>query len=204
MKQLPASVIIEKNKIATGSAWLLFIDITITPEIVLHFVRNTEAVEYKGINYEAFPFELDTVNETTKGEIPTLQLRVSNVTRIIQTYLEQYQGGIGKTVKLMVVNSAYLAEDFSDLEMEFDILETTSDVQWVSFKLGAPNPLRQRFPKSRYFSSYCRWVFKDAGCGYAGTATACNKRLLDCQALNNSPRFGGFPGLSERGLRVAY
>jgi hypothetical protein len=59
-----------------------------------------------------------------------------------------------------------LAEDFAELEMTFDILESTSNVQWVIFKLGAPNPLRQRFPRDRFFHNFCRFRFRAIGCDY--------------------------------------
>ena len=204
MKTLPANIILEKNKIAADSAWIILIEIYLDDSTVLYFARNNEAITYDGQEYQAFPFELDAMKENARGEIPTLTLRVSNVTRIIQAYLEDYSGGVGKTVKLIVVNSENLTEDFAELEMEFEVLATTSSVQWVTFTLGAPNPLRQRFPRHRYFSNYCRWEFKSTECGYTGDATTCNHRLQDCRAYNNSSRFGGFPSLSERGYRVAY
>jgi len=71
--------------------------------------------------YIAFPFELEPTKQTSKGEIPTLTVRVSNITRLIQPYLEALDGGIGSIVKITVVNSAHLSENYSELEMTFDV-----------------------------------------------------------------------------------
>lgn len=118
--------------------------------------------------YTAFPFEIEPTKQTSKGEIPTLTVRVSNITRLIQPYLEALSGGIGSTVKIIVVNSAHLSEDYTELEMTFDVLACHTSVEWVTFTLGAPNPLRQRLPLYRYLALHCRWTYKLEECGYVG------------------------------------
>lgn len=203
MKNLPANLIIEKNKIATPNSWLVLLDVTLTDNTKFYLVKNTENITFQGNEYTAMNFEIEPTAETSKGEIPTVTLRISNVTRIIQAYLEELEGCIGATVVVRVVNAAYLAEDYSELEMTFDVLATNSDVNWVSFTLGAPNPLRRRFPLYRYIANHCGWSYKSAECGYSGALGTCERTLDDCRNHNSeennfeqSKRFGGFHGLN--------
>ncbi|MCK9420204.1 MAG: DUF1833 family protein [Nitrospirae bacterium] len=203
MKNIPASLILEKNKLATSSAWLLLIDVTLPDSgPSFNLVRNNEDISWNGTLYSAFPFELDLPDENSKGEIPMATLMISNVTRALLPYLHQYGGGVGSTVVLHIVNSGHIAENASDLDLTFEVMSTEDDTQWINFKLGAPNPLRSTFPKYRYLAAHCRWTFKGAECAYAGGLTTCGRTLDDCRTRANSTRFGGEPGLDAGGIRI--
>ena len=203
MKSLPPALIIEKNKMSTSSAWLVFLDITLTDNTEFRFVSNNEDVTFGGNLYTHFPFEVDTVGQSGRGEIPNVRLKVSNVTRLLQPYLESLEGAIGSTVKVTVVNSKHLDEDYSELEMTFDVISCNSTSKWVTFTLGAPNPLRQRFPLEEFIANHCRFIFKSDECGYSGGETTCNGTMSDCDDRSNLSRFGGFPGMRDGSLRVA-
>lgn len=203
MKNLPIALILEKNKLATPNPWLFTLDVAFPDETNLYLVNNTENITFQGRTYQAFPFQIEAMKQSSKGEIPTLVLRVSNVSRLLQAYLEQYNGAVGATVLLRVINAAYLAEDYAELEMPFDIIDTGTDAMWVTFTLGAPNPLRSNFPHYKYLGEHCNWQFKSFECAYNGPSEVCQRTLLYCRQLNNSNRFGGFPGLSGYGVRLA-
>jgi lambda family phage minor tail protein L len=203
MKSLSAALILEKNKLATPNPWIVLLDIKLPDDSMIYVARNTEDVVFNGHTYTAFPFEIEPTKESSKGEIPTVTLRVSNVTQIFQGYVEAQDGGIGSTATVRVVNAALLSESYAELEMVFDILATACDAYWISFTLGAPNPLRHAFPPQRYLASHCRWKFKSEECAYTGASTICKRTLDYCRQLGNSKRFGGFPGLSGGGVRLA-
>jgi phage-related protein len=200
MKNLPAVVVHQKNKISTSSAWIVLLDISITTTFYL--CSNNESVSFGGHTYEPFPFDLEPHEENNKGEIPTLSLKVANVTQLIQEQIEENDGGVGSSITIRVVNSDYLTSDYSELEMEFSILAAEASAEWLTLTLGAPNPLRRRFPPWRYISSHCHWDFKSVECGYSGGATVCDRTWERCQALNNTVRFGGYRGLTQKGWRV--
>ena len=90
---------------------------------LLRFVRNTEDVIFGGETYLAFPFEIDNTLHTSEGEIPSIKIRLSNVTRLIQPYLEALNGAVSSTITITVVNSKHLSEDYSELEMTFSVLD---------------------------------------------------------------------------------
>lgn len=205
MRTLPADLILSKNLLEDGNPWLLLLDIELDDSTTIYLVRNTEDITFDGQVYTAFPFEIEASVQRSKGEIPTIQLRVSNVTRTIQAYLEAYSGLVGNSVTLRVVNNAYLSEDYSELTETFEILASVADATYVALTLGCPSPLNRRFPLYRYLSDSCRYVsnFKGAECGYSGSDSTCEGTLDACRLKSNSARFGGFPGLGKGGIRFA-
>lgn len=204
MKTLPANITLEKNKLETPSAFLILLEVTLPDATKFYLTNNNEQVTFNAQVYTPIPFQLDPIKEQLQGQLQVVNLRISNVTRLMQSYLEATNGGIGSVVTLTVVNSAYLAESYSELTMTFDVVSCSTDINWVNFGLGAPNPLRRRFPLHRYLPSNCRWVsnFKGAECAYAGIDSTCKGTYDDCLLKANQVRFGGFKGLEAGGLRV--
>jgi len=200
----------EKNLLATDSIWLLALEITIpgvgTP---VRVVRNNENVTWRTYTWTAFPFEIDEIGEESKGEIPQVEVRVSNVSRAMEQYLQAYDvytkanGFTPITVSIFVLNSKNLADTDPEVEHLFELKQPKTNALWATFVLGASNPFNQRYPQARILKNHCRFVFKGTLCAYAGAETTCNKTLTRCRALSNSVRFGGFPGVGVGGLRLA-
>jgi phage-related protein len=205
MKTLPTNLIAEKNLMHSPDPWLILLEITLTDAgpTTLRFVKNTENITYGGNTYTAFPFQLSMVETNSKGEIPQVTLKVCNITRFLTPYLNSLDGGIDSTVKIIVVNNKYLAEDYSELELDFSVMGCEVDAYWVTWTLGMVNPLNRRFPLYRFLANHCRWIFKGAECGYAGSATTCNRSFDDCIARDNTEYFGGFLGMQSDGIRIA-
>lgn len=208
---------LHKSQIATTAPWHLLLtvypDPKNNPDVVLRLAREPQDVVYQGNTYIAFNFDFDPITDASTGELTTLTLRVCNVNRLIHSYLEQYDGGIGARVELRVVSAQDMTGDPSIL-MQFEITEATADSNWATLTLGADNPMRQIFPRFVYLKDFCMWRYntpamqaasdpKGAQCGYIGALATCNKTLTDCRAHANSGRFGGFPGIDSQGFRVA-
>lgn len=204
---------LHKAKIASTSPWYVLLSLSPAPEAVLRLARAPEDVTFQGTTWVAFNFDFDAITDASTGQLTTLTLRVCNVNRLVQSYLEQYDGGIGATVHLRVVSAEDLHSDPS-IYMEFVVTECSADSEWATFTLGADNPMRQIFPSKLYLKDSCIWRYntpamqaahdaKGAQCGYTGGLATCNKTLTDCRAHANSARFGGFPGIDSAGFRVA-
>jgi len=213
MKNIPLALRQAKNQLGQGSPWLFLIDVALLGGPTFNLVANTEDIEFQGRSYTAFPFTVELPTEANKGQLPTIKLSVSNVMRVFQAQLEALNGGIGSTVTLYIVNAGLLSENYAELTMAFGVLSSECTDTLVTFSLGAPSPLRRRFPLYRYIASSCRWQFNSpavraagnnqgAECGYAGAATSCARTYDACQTLGNVARFGGEPGLANGGVRV--
>lgn len=201
MRDLSVIAKLEKNKISSTGAWLILLEIQFQGAVI-RAVNNNEDIEWptgSGTWWVAFPFELGEVNENSKGELPSLQLKVSNVTRVIQQYLEEYAGGTDATVIMRVVMSEHLDLETPELEEVFSVKSTSTDAMWAYFNLGPDYAITQRYPSERYMKNFCPYKFKGIRCGYDGPKTTCNKTLSDCRERNNSERFGGAPGIPGTG-----
>ena len=197
MLDLSAVAKLEKNKVASTGAWLVLLEIQFQG-VTLKIVNNTEDIEWPsgtGQLWVAFPFTLDDVVEDKNGELPKLTLKVSNVTRTVQQYIEQYAGGTDATVILRVAHSEHLDLTTPEIEEYFMVKKTTTDAYWATFTLGPDYTMTQRVPPDKYMKNFCPFPFKGIRCGYAGSATECNKTLKRCRELGNSVRFGGEVGI---------
>lgn len=211
-KILPAAIVLEKNKVESDTAWLLLAEIDFNGTL-FRITNNNASVTFGGDVYTSFPFDISSMDNNSSGQVPSLTLNVSNVTKAIQHYVEASNGLVDSTVKIMVVNSGHLTEDYTELTLNYTIMSSSVSQEWVTFKLGAPNPMMQRYPKDKYIAKYCNWTFNSpairaagtnagAECKYLGADTTCKRTKDDCESKNNLLNFGGYPGLSENGLRV--
>lgn len=202
LKSLPPVLMRSANRLDKEDPWLVLLEVTFSPEEILRLVNNTDDIEFEGHVYYAFEFNITLPKESSKGEIPSVTLSVSNVTRLIQRYVEQYEGAVGKTVKITVVDAGHLDENYAELTMTLTVQSAKCTPKYVAFTLGSINPINKRFPPDLCLAKNCRFNFKDVRCGYKGAATSCERSLAACKALNNTARFGGHPGLSGKGLRL--
>ena len=204
MRTLPSALIAEKNQLDGSEPWLVFLEITLPGDEKEYIVRNNEDITWPataGQLYTAVPFELDMIEDSGSGEIPRVNLKISNVQRMLQGYLESYDGAIGATVKMTIVSVDHLDEDYSEFESTFDVIGSSANYEWVTFTLGAPNPLKQRFPLNKYIAKHCNWHYGSVECGHSGDAS-CDRTFASCEAKSNAHRFGGYFGLSKIGLRL--
>lgn len=200
MLNLSQAAILEKQKLQSDGVWLILLEVIIPGVEIINIVRNTEDITWGGVKWIAFPFELDDLKEDSKGGIPELTLRISNVTRALQNYLEQIGGGVGCSVVFRVVHSEHLDITTPEIMEEFTIQHVTVDQDWVVFTLGAGDPLMKRFPPRRFLRNFCPFKYRGVECGASSAFTTCNKTLSNCKERNNSPRFGGFPTVSQGGF----
>jgi lambda family phage minor tail protein L len=201
-----------KNALATGSrlVWLYEIEVpTGSPPTRYRFCAQIEEVTFRGNIYSPFPITHERMKEGADGDLPTLALTVSNVSREIGGTLESYNGLIGQRVKIMLVlmteNQETSPQDPLNaiLEWDFKITSMAATAEAASAQLGDISLYNVFMPSSRIAKRYCRFQYKDAACGYAGAFPTCDKSLdgpNGCQAHSSDStahpdRFGGFPGV---------
>ena len=187
----------EKNKLSTDSAFIILLEIRLQNTVYICY--NNEDITWKGQLYQAFPFEIGETSEDSDGSDPNVSLKVSNVTQGLQWHVEDSGGGVGTQVILRVVNSKNLNGN-ADLEEYYTVLSCKIDEQWIDFALGNEYSARTRRPLDRYMKNNCPFVYKGIRCAYNGSLADCKHTLADCRAHNNSKRFGGYPGIDQKGV----
>src|SRR5579859_983648 len=112
MQSLTLASALQKHQVAGTEPWFVLLDIYPNKDdltTVLRLARNTDDVIWQGNTYVAFNFDIQSIDETSSGQLPNVTIRVSNVSRAVQGQLELYSGGIGAKVVLTVVQAADLA-----------------------------------------------------------------------------------------------
>jgi hypothetical protein len=56
----------------------------------LHYINDIANLVFDGITYVYMPISHNAIGENTTGQIDTVGVKISNVSRIIQAYLEVY------------------------------------------------------------------------------------------------------------------
>jgi len=195
---LASAIATAKNLLSDPGAWLILLEID-TPALdePLKLVRNTEDIVWDSETWTAFPFELAESKQSSDGMIQSIALRVSNVLRQIEKYVNEADGGTDTTVTLRVVYSEELALD-AVIEEIFKVGKIRCTNDWVIFELQPDSFFTQLFPRDLFSRTSCKKKFKGRECGYTGTIySSCNKVLEDCIARGNESRFGGTPSIPD-------
>jgi len=100
---LPQVLVIEKNRIDSENPWLVCVEFKAAVPS-LKYCNNWGDVRYNGSIYTGISMDIDIVKETSSGEIPSLNLSVSNVSKLLGAYVDQIDGGVGYEVVLSVIN----------------------------------------------------------------------------------------------------
>jgi len=164
----------------------------------LYFAAYDIDVVFDGITYQKFPITHSEIGENTKGEVDTIKVQVSNVSRLIEAYLQMYDLR-GKKVSIKMVFANQLDDPDCCIEFSDFIDSYTSNIKDVVFVLMSKfDLLGVTIPKMIYLRDYCQWIFKGTQCAYSGSATTCNKTWARCKELGNSLRFIGFRNIPDR------
>jgi lambda family phage minor tail protein L len=168
----------------------------------LYFAEYDSNVTYGGIEYIKFPVSHEYISENAQGRIDTVKVTLANVSRLIQSYLEDYDLR-GKKVSIKLVWANQLTDPDAYIEDVYYIDSYTADQMDVEFTLASKfDVLSVELPGRRYSRNYCYWKFKSAECGYIGIEASCNKTKIRCKELNNYQRFGAFPSVPTRRIYV--
>lgn len=196
-----------KNALNSTEAWVSLFEIQISDNEVFRLTNNHTAITWNSEVYSPFPIVFESMEETSSGDLPYLNIAVGNVDGLLSTYLNQNNGLLDKNVKLKIVHTSNLTTQTAVIETSLVIRSTTVSDQSVVFKLSHHPFFEVEFPHQRYHRHRCRWAFKSGECGWVtanggtGSSEVCDKTLdgsNGCTAHNNQARFGGFPGIPRR------
>lgn len=171
----------------------------------LNYANYPEAVTFDGITYNPFPITFDAIKENNQGQIDTTTVTVANVSRLIQGYLETYDGFRGKKVTIKTVWANQLGDSSAYIDDIYYIDSCQSNQDDVVFTLTTKfDVLDIQLPRRCYLRNHCQWKFKSDECGYSGIETTCDKTVTDCRDnKDNLERFGGFPSINAKGLIIS-
>lgn len=201
---LSVSTTVEKNRIDSEFPFLACLEVDVKTSTgtfveTLYLVNNPDNLIYNGNDYVAFPFDIELGTEA--GQEPNVKVSIQDISGAIKQRMNEYGGGVGFEVRVMVVSTA-------DVSLPPEIVETfsvrsssVSDfvVEWT---LSSELHLLMNFPRRRQLRDRCPWSYKSVECGYAGNLPTCDLTLQGpngCAVHLNSLSFGGLPSISNLG-----
>ena len=168
----------------------------------LYFAEYDVNVTFNGQVYTKFPISHDSVGENLEGTIDTIKITLANVSRVIESYLQDYDIR-GKKVSIKLVWANQLDDPDAYLEDVMYVDSYTSNQDQVQLSLSSKfDVLNVELPARRYSRNFCSWKFKSTECGYSGAESSCNKTKSRCKELNNYNRFGAFPSVPTSRIYV--
>jgi len=161
----------------------------------LNFAGWDTDITFNGVEYQKFPITHDEISENASGELPSTSVQVSNISRLIEAYLQSYDLR-GKKVTIKMVYANLLDDPDCYVEFSRYIDSYTSNVRDVVFTLMSKlSVIGVQVPLTIFSTRRCQHLFKGTRCGYAGAETECNHTRARCRVLGNQTRFGAQPGI---------
>lgn len=188
---LSSAAIAEKNKLSSSGSWICLLHVVFPDDTTLRLARNTEDVVWPssgGHTYTAWPFEIGNFSETA-GEVPSVEIKISNATRALLPYVDQANGAKGATVRMMIVHSGHLDLTSPEVDINLTCRSTKWNNTWITFVLSAAGRARRMFPGGRMMKTFCRYrEFGGDRCGvdlnhpsYDGGG--CDRSLARCREI---------------------
>ena len=195
MRTLDADFIIEKNKEENKPIFLYTIfDYDGNGN---NLCNNSwdETLTFDGVVYTDAVIVHEDIGMNSEGSVDAVMLRIGNVNRVMQSYLENIDYH-RKKVSIKRIFYDKLSEALAQYQDVYFIDEYEATEQEITFTLTSAFDLMGVTLPARIMSrNFCQWKFKSAECAYAGAETQCNKTLARCRVLSNQLRYGGFPGI---------
>ena len=217
MRNIPATTVSTKNALSLDAPfiWLYEIEVPTTPPTRYRLTSHAESVDFgidsagAALTYSPFPITHSGSEESAEGDLPTVNLSISNVSRELSSIIETHDGMVGQPVTIMLTHLADLGSGSPMAKDEFTIetLELSESV--IAVRLGRYDLYAVQFPNQRALRYFCRWKYKGSECGYLGALATCDKTLSGsngCEAHGTDEtaaglpvihpnRYGGFPGI---------
>lgn len=189
------------------------------------FICNYAGVAFEGQEYQAIGCESNGFDLIGQGPIPTPQLIVSNIGRVVSEWLLQCKTQPnyrleGARVLRRVTQRQFLDGQsnanaaIKELPQQVYVIEQMTEETYIAvkFRLGSPFDVEGVTLPARPLLRSCSWRYRSPECGYLGggytlnnqpTTNAaldiCAKSLAACEARFGTSvdlPFGGAPGLN--------
>jgi len=137
MRNVNQNFIQEKNKQENRPIFLYTIFDYDSNGSNLYFCAHDTTIEFGGIEYLKFPIRHEVIPENTQGQIDKVNISLSNVSRLIRSYLGQYDALRGKKISIKTVFADQLDDPSAFMEDTYFIDEVSSDQTDVIFSASS-------------------------------------------------------------------
>ena len=191
----------EKNKPENRPLHLF--EVYYTDSDLLRLTDFDSDLTFDGNSYRAFDISYEDTGENIRLSVDTVTIRMGNVSREMQAYLELYDGLRGHSFNIKHVWYNQLSDAVCFMEESYYVDTAESNEEFIEFTLSSKfDVLNVQLPLRTYDRQHCYWKFVTDGssdCGYsdAGLGDWCDHTFNRCKVLENTLRFGGFPSIPD-------
>lgn len=195
--------------------------LVVSAPLVARLCSDVEVITWPASNpttqtWSPFNFSISAIEENSDGDLPELQLTVSNHGRILMPTLHDGDAFEGNPCTIYLVPRASLSIAYPNHQAQrWDLIIASASAtdEAVTFRLARQNFFAKVVPQDRFIAQRCRWQFGSSQCGYVLNSSAgfqeCPKTLEACAARGQDhlarglpvlhpARFGGFPGIPKQ------
>lgn len=172
-----------------------------------------------GLTFYPYPMKMSAITESGEGDLPQMQVQLSNTTRSLAHYFEtvpEDEGIVGSIARAWLVN---VSDETRVSTFEFEVAGATLTDEAITLRMEMPNFFKRRVPQDRFNQQRCRHRFgtgtaeRPSPCQYIVNAssgfTDCGKTFDECVARGDDEasrgltrlhpmRFGGFLGIPRQ------
>jgi hypothetical protein len=198
---------IERTKKVQGSTpwvwlWQIVADETELASPTFALVNYPKALTFRGVTYHPFPISPGEISMDADS-LPSLELRIANVFKVVARQLHTGHGFIGRSADLSIVpldliDAAEGAHPHS-IDWSFHVASASADERDVTLRCEVPNFFIREYPEQRITPGRCRFRFglPGGGCPYVLTSaagfTSCGKTQPDCHERGQDMKARGYP-----------
>jgi lambda family phage minor tail protein L len=172
--QLSTGLALHINALDQSSpfAWLFEVEIPTSPPTRLRFTNQTKKIAWGAdsqgnpIEYDPYPVKVGKIAATKGGDLPTIKVQVSNVTREVGRLIDTYDGLTGQLVVLRIINLATLLDPSAEVRIDSQIRSVAVNNKGATFVLSPYNLQQDQIPSRRYLKNHCDFHFGRERCGY--------------------------------------
>jgi len=171
--------------------WLVEAEIPSSPLTRIRLTSNNnaltfgEALDGTPNTYWPYPMKVGGITRTKAGDLPQIQVAISNSAKDVMEYMVEYNGLVGQPAAVRLVNLGNLQDYENQLPFQGEIITTEASHQAVTFSIGRFNVKSLRFPRQRFVAHHCRFQFGAPPCGYdrdhpTATYSTCGRTYPEC------------------------
>lgn len=150
MKSFPQDFIERLNALYDGGKLILLAEIDLDSATTRYYCNHDEAVVFDSITYDPLPMKIEQYSSNSKGELPFIQVSISNIGNEALEVLETYDV-LEQMIVIRIVNLEILSDTTAQDSTELMIISvSTSDQGVATFVLGLPIATDEEVPRERF------------------------------------------------------
>jgi len=129
----------------------------------LYWGTNSEGEAFA---YYPVPMAIGNLEETSEGDLPTLEISIANSGPISPLVMDGNEGFSGNPVRIVVLSTLDLDSGEAIIDETASVADTLVTHEGMRLTVAGAELFQARFPQLIYSRFSCKWAFGSAQCGY--------------------------------------